>query len=45
MDMNLQENVDRIREIMEVKPLNENTSKFRLKFGDFINKIFRKTIY
>jgi hypothetical protein len=42
MDMNLQENVDRIREIMEVKPLNENTSKFRLKFGDFINKIFKK---
>ena len=41
MNMNLQENIQRIREIMEVKPLNENTSKFRGKFGDFINRIFK----
>jgi hypothetical protein len=39
--MNLQENIERIREIMEVQPLNENVSKFRGKFGDFINRIFK----
>ncbi len=41
MNMNLQENIQRIREIMEVQPLNENVSKFRGKFGDFINRIFK----
>jgi len=41
MIMNLQENIERIREIMEVQPLNENVSKFRGKFGDFINRIFK----
>jgi hypothetical protein len=41
MIMNLQENIQRIREIMEVQPLNENVSKFRGKFGDFINRIFK----
>jgi len=41
MNMNLQENIQRIREIMEVQPLNEYVSKFRGKFGDFINRIFK----